>query len=232
MSDGRAATPPAEGRGGGPMGARDGRGEHEAHLEVRAGGGLVLLTVLAGILFAAWPSPIFVDRWILDVIGPTRNGVLTGVTVLRYPQAVVAGSVILAIVSWPRSRPRSLACLVGPPLALVTCELVIKPLVGRHIGAGLSYPSGSTVGAAALGAALVLAAPLRWRTAAVVVGAAFTLWMSIAVIALQWHYPSDALAGAAYGVGVVLLVDAAAWWAAVRVSPRSAGSRPGPSGGG
>ena len=29
----------------------------------------------------------------------------------------------------------------------------------------------------------------------------------MAVIGLRWHYPSDALAGAAFGVGVVLLVD-------------------------
>jgi membrane-associated phospholipid phosphatase len=28
-----------------------------------------------------------------------------------------------------------------------------------------------------------------------------------AVVALQWHYPSDALGGAAFGVGMVLLVD-------------------------
>jgi membrane-associated phospholipid phosphatase len=26
-------------------------------------------------------------------------------------------------------------------------------------------------------------------------------------VALRWHYPSDALAGAAFGVGVVLAVD-------------------------
>ena len=29
----------------------------------------------------------------------------------------------------------------------------------------------------------------------------------IAVVALQWHYPTDALAGVAFGAGVVLLLD-------------------------
>jgi membrane-associated phospholipid phosphatase len=34
--------------------------------------------------------------------------------------------------------------------------------------------------------------------------------MALAVVALQWHYPTDALAGLAYGAGVVLVVDGAA----------------------
>ena len=31
--------------------------------------------------------------------------------------------------------------------------------------------------------------------------------MCAAVVALQWHYPSDALAGATFGIGIVLVVD-------------------------
>jgi membrane-associated phospholipid phosphatase len=34
--------------------------------------------------------------------------------------------------------------------------------------------------------------------------------MLVAVIALRWHYPTDALAGVVLGVGVVLIVDRAA----------------------
>jgi len=33
-----------------------------------------------------------------------------------------------------------------PSLALIACELLIKPWVGRSIGGSFSYPSGSTVG--------------------------------------------------------------------------------------
>jgi membrane-associated phospholipid phosphatase len=36
--------------------------------------------------------------------------------------------------------------------------------------------------------------------------------MSLAVVSLQWHYPTDALAGLAYGCGVLLVLD----WAAPR----------------
>ena len=73
--------------------------------------------------------------------------------------------------------------------------------------AGDSHPSGSTVGAAALATAAVLATPSRWRPVTAVVATLFSLWMAVAVIALRWHFPSDALAGVAFGVGVVVLVD-------------------------
>ena len=89
----------------------------------------------------------------------------------------------------------------------MTSELVIKPWVGRTLGGGFSYPSGSTVGASALGTALVLAVPVRRRTVAVVAASAYALWMAVAVVSLQWHYPTDAAAGLAYGTGVVLLLD-------------------------
>ena len=199
---------------------RPGRREHEARMEIRAGGVLVLLVAAAGAFFAARPSAIFLDRWILDVVGPTGNAALTGVTALRYPVVVVVGACIAAAVAFPRDRFRSLACLIGPPLALATCELVAKPLVGRHLGGGLSYPSGSTVGAAALVAAATLAVPPRWRRATIVVGAAYVLWMGVAVVARQWHYPTDALAGMAYGVGVVLVADGLAWRAGTALAGR------------
>jgi undecaprenyl-diphosphatase len=171
---------------------------------------------------------VFVDRWVLDLVGPSGTGALTGVTGLRYPQVIVAGSVIAAVVAFPTDRLRSLACLVGPPLALVTCELVVKPLVGRHLGGGLSYPSGSTVGAAALATAAALAVPARWRPVTLVVGAAYTLWMGVAVVALQWHFPTDAVAGMAYGVGVVLVVDGGLWRGTTALAGRR--SRPTASG--
>ena len=187
---------------------------------------------VVGIYLAVRPVSTFVDRWILDVLGPSRNAAFVDVTSLRYPQVVVVGSVVAAVVALPTDRLRSLACLVGPPMALVSCELMAKPLVDRHLGAGLSYPSGSTVGASALAAAAVLAVPGRWRPVAVVVGAAYALWMSAAVIALQWHYPTDAVAGVAWGVGVVLVADGALWRAAAALRVGAAGRRSASSPGG
>jgi len=78
---------------------------------------------------------------------------------------------------------------------------VVKPLVGRTLGGVLSYPSGSTVGAAALAAAGVLASPRRWRPWIAGPASAYALWVALAVVALRWHYPTEALAGLAFGVG-------------------------------
>lgn len=186
---------------------------------------------MVGLYLAFRPGPEFVDRWGLDLVGPTRNTALTGVTTLRYPVVIVIGAAIVAAVAFRMDRLRSLACFVGPPLALLTCELVVKPLVGRHLGGGLSYPSGSTTGAAALSAAAVLAVPGRWRPVTVVVAAAYALWMGVAVVALQWHLPTDAIAGMAYGVGVVLVVDGLVWRGAAALTDRWPRRRPVASGG-
>lgn len=200
---------------------------NEAHRELLVGGVLLVVVAVVGLYLALRPGPTLIDQWVGDAIPANRSSAWSGVTSLRYPQWVVVGAVLLAAVAVPRDRLRALACLVGPPLALVSCELVVKPLVGRHLGAGLSYPSGSSVGAAALATAAVLAVPDRWRTPTVVIGTAYALWMSMAVIALQWHYPTDAMAGTAYGLGVVLLVDGATWWAATARPARHSPSRSG-----
>lgn len=157
-----------------------------------------------------------VDGWFSFIEQSGHHRWYLVVTWLRYPAVVVAGSLLAAAVCFRRDRPRSWACVFGPPAALATCELVIKPLVGRTLGGVYSYPSGSTVGAAALATAAVLATPIRRRTIAVVVASLYPLWMAVAVVGLQWHYPTDALAGVVYGVGVVLVADGLAWKAAIR----------------
>ena len=60
---------------------------------------------------------------------------------------------------------------------------------------------------AAVATAWIVAVPGWLRVPVLVVGAGLVAWTSVAVIALRWHYPSDALAGGAFGVGVVLLLD-------------------------
>jgi membrane-associated phospholipid phosphatase len=205
---------------------------HEWIRELTAGAVLVVMAAAGGVYFALRPASGRVDGWFLDLIGASNSSWYTHVTSLRHPVVIVVGSVIAAAVSLPRDRARAAACLVGPPLALLACELVAKPLVGRTLGGTLSYPSGSTVGAAALATAAVLVTPGRWRAVTIVVASLYALWMAVAVVSLRWHYPTDALAGLAFGVGVVLVVDAVAsevaqdldrWQARRRVSPSPAG---------
>jgi len=178
-----------------------------AAIEIEVGVVLVALVALAGAYLAWRPESGTIDGWFLGIFPTTKNGAFTAITALRQPWLVIVGSVVVCAATVTRDLPRALACLVGPPAALVVAEVVAKPLVGRTVGGGLSYPSGSTAGAAALACAVVLATPPVFRTVSVVLGSLYALWMTLAVVAAGWHYPTDAFAGLALGVGTVLLAD-------------------------
>jgi hypothetical protein len=193
-----------------------------AKRELVAGLVLVGLVLIAGLYFAYRPTPVVVDGWFSFLVTAAKGTWFTGITDLRYPAVILSGSVVAAAVTFRRDTPRAWACLIGPGLALVTSELALKPAVGRTLGGVYSYPSGSVVGASALAAAVVLAVPARWRSVTAVVAAVYAMWMALAVVAGQWHLPTDAAAGLAYGSGVVLIVDAVAWAVAVRWRRRTA----------
>jgi membrane-associated phospholipid phosphatase len=192
------------------VGGRSHRQE-ESRTELIVGAALLLVVALGGVYLAARPGSDRIDGWFLDVVPGSNSSWYTDVTWLRFPVVVVIGAVVTAAVTVPRDRARALACLVGPPAALLAAELVVKPLVGRTLGGVLSYPSGTTVGAAALATAVVLATPARWRVVATVVASVYALWMAVAVVALRWHFPTDALGGLLFGAGVVLVVDGLAF---------------------
>ncbi len=157
--------------------------------------GLVLVgvTVLGGVLFGLHPAANAIDRWGFSAVGRDADkGALVRIVKLGDPLVLVLGTLLASVLAFGRDRLRALACLVGPPLAAVLVELALKPLVGRHFEGVLSYPSGNVTNVAAVAAALALAA---------------TVAMAVAVTGLRWHYPTDALGGAVFGVGVVLLVD-------------------------
>ncbi len=159
-------------------------------------------------IIALHPAENPLDRWGFTTVGRTPDsGGLVRIVKLGDPLVLVLGTLLATVLVLRRDRLRALACLTGPPLAAVLVELAAKPLVGRHFEGVLSYPSGNVTNVAAVSTALVLAAPPRFRALVVVLGAAATTAMTVAVIGLRWHLPTDALAGAALGVGVVLLVD-------------------------
>ncbi len=185
--------------------------DDQSAVETVVGAVLVVLVALAGLHFAHRSTAGTIDRWMQDLVPADKGVVVLWVTWLRYPPLIVIGSVIAGVVAFRRDRPRGIACLIGPTVALVACELLFKPATGRTLGGVYSYPSGSTVGAAALATAALLAASPRRRMLVGVVGGVLSLWMSISVVALRWHYPSDAIAGLALGIGVVLLADGLAW---------------------
>ncbi len=90
-----------------------------------------------------------------------HNTPLRIVTKLGAAAALIIGSIGAALVAWivRRDRPRALACLISPTIAVAVNELVVKPAVGRHYLGELSFASGSVVVVAGVATAWVLAVP-------------------------------------------------------------------------
>jgi len=176
--------------------------------EAVAGGVLVGLVFAAALWFRANPAQTFVDNWGSSLVHPDPHAsVWVRVTDLRSPAVLGVGSVLAAAVVVGRDRWRALACLVGPVLAVVLTEYLLKPVIARRYTDLLSFPSGTTTAVAALATAWVLAVPRRWRPAVAAVGVVLVALECIAVVALQYHFATDALGGTAIGVGVLLLLD-------------------------
>ena len=209
------ATAPGEPPAGSPGadtpeedGTTHGSGLDDGRVEVLAGGIVVGLTVLAALWFRSHPGPVFLDRWGFSLVHPANgNRDWQRVTELRSVSVLVAGSILAAVVVVGRDRWRALACLVAPTIAVALTEYVLKPGVGRRFTEVISFPSGTTTVVGSLAMAWVLATPRRIRPVVTAVAAFLVGLECMAVIALQWHYPSDAVGGAVFGAGVVVLID-------------------------
>jgi membrane-associated phospholipid phosphatase len=178
-----------------------------ARVETTVGGALVGLTVLAALYFRWRPGASVVDHWGFVLVPPDRSGVWIRITELRTVPFLIGGSVVAALVVAGRDRWRALACLVAPTLAVLLAEYVLKPVIARRYAGVLTFPSGTTTVVASVAAAWALAVPRALRPPVVVVGVVVVVLECAAVVALQWHFPTDALGGAALGAGTVLLVD-------------------------
>ncbi len=179
-----------------------------AHRTLVAGTVLVGLAVLGGVVVGLHPAADLLDRWGFSAVARTPDqGALVRIVKLGDPVVLVLGTLLATALAVRRDRLRALACLCGPPLAAALVELAFKPLVGRHLDGVLSYPSGNVTNVAAVAAALTLATSGRIRVVVGILGALATGAMAAAVTGLRWHFPTDALGGAVFGVGVVLLVD-------------------------
>ena len=180
----------------------------DGRIATLVGGGLIALVVAAALFFRWRPGPIFLDHWGFSFIHPAiGNWFYNKVTQLHSLSIVVASSILSALVVFRRDKLRSLACLVGPLAAIVIVEWFLKPVIARRYAQVLSFPSGTTSVVTAMATGWALAVPRRIRPFVVILGAFIVGLECISVIALQWHFPTDALGGVMLGVGVVLLID-------------------------
>ena len=174
------------------------------------GTALLGLSALAGYAFVHRPWPNRLDVWGYRALpADSASRWAHDLVTLGSLTALVAGVVIVFAVGLLRDWVRAVACASAPLIAVLVVQDLAKPLVGRHIGiaGGTSYPSGTVAAVAALAMAFTLVMPRLLRPAVAVVAAAATIAVSMAVVVLRWHYPTDALGGIGVGAGSVLVVD-------------------------
>jgi undecaprenyl-diphosphatase len=126
-------------------------------------------------------------------------------------RATIGMIAVLVLVCLLRRRYRGAAlAVISIPAAAVITERLLKPLVGRTALGFLSFPSGHATGTFALATAItVLLAGAPRVPRAVELGVAVVAYavasiVAAAMIALGFHYFTDAVAGAAVGTGTVL----------------------------
>jgi membrane-associated phospholipid phosphatase len=175
------------------------------------------VVAVLGALFAGQSRPdrldAAVDGWFRSVLGMHPAPLNFLISFGEAPLVtVLTAALVLAAVVGRRWRGAVLAA-VAVPAALVLTELALKPLIGRTMDGGLSYPSGHTTNVFALAtvAAILFAAPARPRIPAfarrlLLVGAfLFATAVAVALIGLSYHYFTDVIGGAAVGSGTVVL---------------------------
>ena len=167
------------------------------------------LVLFAVLLIVVWHmrGPIGVDRALDGATRQPNVQLLSRLARLGSEGFVFLGVAAVAVVAYAcRDKPGVAICVVGPALAAV-CELIAKPVVHRMDRYFLSYPSGHATLSASLAALIVVVAyrlgGARAAAVAAVPAAVLPLLVSVAVVRLRWHYPTDAIGGVALGVGVV-----------------------------
>jgi membrane-associated phospholipid phosphatase len=176
------------------------------------GVGVLLLggAAVAGLLFVRRPWPNRLDAWGSRVLPANLHAQWAHAFVaLGSLTALLLGVLGVFVIGILGDRVRAVAGAAAPVLAVLIVQDIAKPLVDRHtLSGGLSYPSGTVAAVAALATAFTLVVPRRARFPVGLLGCLATAGTGAAVIVLQWHYATDALGGAAVGIGSVLVVDA------------------------
>ncbi len=164
--------------------------------------------LLGGAILALAPGQNALDSWGFSVFpDDLQNVFLRALSDLGLAPVTGGVALVAAAVVWRRDSRRSIACLVGPALAVALAE-VLKVVVARRFEGVLCWPSGNATEVTAVVTAVVLVTRGKGRAVAVVLGTAVVVFEVIALVAFRWHYLSDALGGVDLGVACVLLVDA------------------------
>lgn len=172
------------------------------------------IALIIGLHVAGTSAPSGVDAW-----GSSRvHNLLSGVPGLTWavvrlgdPGPMFVLAALLAALCGLLRRPFHALLSLTAPFAAGAVARLLKPAVGRTFEGFLAFPSGHTaaVTALALVAGLLLISVARAPLAvAVSVAAAMVLLagavIGLALVAVDWHYPTDALGGFCTAITLVV----------------------------
>ena len=138
-------------------------------------------------------------------------------TLCNPPQAGIIAA-LLAAIGLLRGRPRLSLAVIALLGATSISSQLLKALLayprydgvvdGAHVDPA-AFPSGHATAAMSLALAGLLVAPPRARPLAAVLGAAFVITISFAIVTLGWHFPSDVAGGFLLATFWALVIAAA-----------------------
>jgi membrane-associated phospholipid phosphatase len=185
------------------------------------------LLVVAGLLFlifalvsaAVWrhhgPSALdgVGDHLLLPAGSALFRSFATRLRVFGTPVALVLAVLNLVLYALDRHRrARGIAIALAPVVAVLLGAVLVAPIVHRtgrppfHLNN--YFPSDHAAVVASVGAALALLVPGARRRAVAIAAVLVTAVMTWAVVAVHAHYLTDAVGGACFGAGTVVLVAA------------------------
>ena len=160
---------------------------------------------------------------------PAVNPPLRFLLHLLDPSLFILWAIALIAVALAGERPRS-AAAVAAVLALAPLSAeALKPLLAHQHDSfnfvtvnAASWPSGHSTAATALALCAVLVTPRRFRPLMAALAAAFVVAVSVALLVLAWHMPSDGVGGVLFASLWMALAVAALRFSEGRFPPRLA----------
>lgn len=134
----------------------------------------------------------------------TRSDLATVVARLAdpVPLLLMTAALVSLALRWGRRREAlaAVAVVLGANLTTQLLKALFdhhryQPFLSNEQPWSNAFPSGHTTAAVAIGIALVLVVPARLRLSAALIAAAFAAAVGLAVVVIEWHYPSDVVGG-------------------------------------
>jgi len=189
----------------------------------RAGVTLVTVLGVVGVAACGWRYAgdrtagrldTTIDNWLIP-LGENHYRPVAALAALGSPPVMVLAVIACLVAVWRTRRywPAGVLTVVGPVLAAIIAEAVLKPLLGRTHYGDLSLPSGHATCITAVVTAFLVAfvaagLPHRaWLRRLLVMFALLAVaGTALAVVALDRHYATDAVAGVLTGASISGLV--------------------------